>query len=441
MKKKIFDQEFTEKIREITRRSITENKNNEYTNLIDQYNLLKAKDDAVKLFTNQNWTQLAEECAILIQSKPNDCDILFMFSTALAQLNQIENAMLVATKLVNTNKDKHEYKNLLNSLCDRIENTGKSKLDKENVALGEKSIKNSDFSISLVTACMNRENHLHKSLPHWIKLKSVKEIIIVDWSNKKSLDYLCKLDKRIKIIRVEFEETFVLTYAYNIGITHAKHPYVFKCDSDCIPSENIFEELPDENSFMAGYWKNGSMVGKSSVNGQCIFLKKQYDKVNGYSEYIRTYGRDDEDFYDRLEISGLTRREISPMHMDFINHTHEDRTTNYLNPSTTSNNDHILKILKSTDYTEMFNYYIGKSLVWGPKNQSNCYKVKDSKVENYIILERDKNTEAKIPDEIKSKANLFSLKSILKAKSKNGKINIDDLNDEEIFPILKKYYT
>ena len=60
MKKKIFDQEFTEKIREITRRSITENKNNEYTNLIDQYNLLKAKDDAVKLFTNQNWTQLAE---------------------------------------------------------------------------------------------------------------------------------------------------------------------------------------------------------------------------------------------------------------------------------------------------------------------------------------------------------------------------------------------
>jgi hypothetical protein len=42
------------------------------------------------------------------------------------------------------------------------------------------------------------------------------------------------------------------------------------------------------------------------------FAKAQFEAIDGYSELIRTYGRDDEDFYDRLIAAGYARREIPP---------------------------------------------------------------------------------------------------------------------------------
>jgi hypothetical protein len=45
-----------------------------------------------------------------------------------------------------------------------------------------------DIMRSLVTACMNREHHLRRSLPHWLSLPGLDEIIIVDWSTSEPLD-------------------------------------------------------------------------------------------------------------------------------------------------------------------------------------------------------------------------------------------------------------
>ena len=47
--------------------------------------------------------------------------------------------------------------------------------------------------LSLVTACMNRDHHLRRTLPHWLALPGVDEVLIVDWSNPSPLDDLLGL--------------------------------------------------------------------------------------------------------------------------------------------------------------------------------------------------------------------------------------------------------
>ena len=75
--------------------------------------------------------------------------------------------------------------------------------------------------ISLVTACMNREAHLRRSLPEWLRLPGLGEIVVVDWSNERSLEELTALDPRVRVVRVQGEPRWVLSYAYNLGVARA----------------------------------------------------------------------------------------------------------------------------------------------------------------------------------------------------------------------------
>jgi predicted glycosyltransferase involved in capsule biosynthesis len=198
--------------------------------------------------------------------------------------------------------------------------------------------------------------HLVDSISKWIAITSIDEIIIVDWNNPEPISNTIKPDNKIKIIRVISEPKWILSYAYNIGIQCAKNELIFKCDADCVPNEKIFNLIPTNQYFYSGYWKNGLTVGKASVNGQCYFRKEDFEKVNGYSEYIRTYGRDDEDLYDRLQYTGLKRLEIKPDMLEIMNHSNEMRTSNQFDAEIKTNK--LNPILSNPSYNEMKNYYV-----------------------------------------------------------------------------------
>lgn len=264
---------------------------------------------------------------------------------------------------------------------------------------------------SLVTACMNREQHLRRSLREWITLPGLGEIVIVDWSNATPLFDLAKLDPRIRVVRVEGEERWILSYAYNVGISHATFELICKCDSDCLPTAVAVRHQPDANSFYAGYWKNGAAVGKPSVNGQCMFLKSQFERVNGYSEYIRTYGRDDEDYYDRLKVAGFQRNEIPPAEFNFIEHSQEDRIRNqFATPDQASPEQ---KIFRNTGYNEMRNYFLAVSLPWGPERQRAAFTEQESPMPGGVLLRRDREHELPIPAQLLEDAKLFSLRYLV----------------------------
>jgi glycosyltransferase involved in cell wall biosynthesis len=262
---------------------------------------------------------------------------------------------------------------------------------------------------SLVTACMNREPHLRASLQRWLMLPRIAEIVIVDWGNREPLLELRNIDPRIRIVRVENEPRWVLSYAYNAGIERATQPDVFKCDADCQPAPAALECTPGSTHFFAGFWKSGVACGKASVNGQCIFSKAQFEAVNGYSELIRTYGRDDEDFYDRLISAGFERRELHPALLSFIEHSNASRVANQFEMRPGVSFEDVIR--SNTTYNEIQNYCIGKLIPWGPQRRRADFFRIDSG-DRWEVLRRNQAAELSIPPDVAAAARLFSLRHL-----------------------------
>lgn len=75
--------------------------------------------------------------------------------------------------------------------------------------------------VSLVTCAMNRTDNLLKALGSWLAHSQISEVIIVDWSSRvpvsQSLEDAGVDDPRIRVIRVEDEPRWILSYAFNVG--------------------------------------------------------------------------------------------------------------------------------------------------------------------------------------------------------------------------------
>lgn len=165
--------------------------------------------------------------------------------------------------------------------------------------------------VSIVNCCRNRTENLLKALPTWLAHQTVREIIIVDWTSdeavRQSLDENGFKDKRIKVVRVENEPRWILSYAFNLGFRLAKHELILKVDADITLKQDFFDKNPlMAGTFIAGDWTKAEK-GQEHINGFFYLRSKDLLKIKGFNEYITTYGWDDDDIYSRLATSGLQR--------------------------------------------------------------------------------------------------------------------------------------
>jgi N-terminal domain of galactosyltransferase len=266
-------------------------------------------------------------------------------------------------------------------------------------------------AFSLVTACMNREAHLRASLTRWLSLPFISEIIIVDWSNKTPLSDLAAIDDRIRVMRVVDEPCWMLPYAFNLGMSLASNEIIIKSDADSAPKTQIRNYEPNGDSFFAGNWQSGQVESKSAVNGQCVIGRAQFEKVNGYSELMRVYGHEDQDFYSRLAAAGYTRREIEPAMFDVIHHSDGERLANQTGIKRTNAVDAFLD--NHVTFSEMQNFYIGKAMPWGPWFVRAQYETLDASPRTQI-LRRRRELEIKLPMPVAAEARKFATRYILK---------------------------
>lgn len=255
--------------------------------------------------------------------------------------------------------------------------------------------------LSLVSVCMNREEHLRRTLPAWLALPGVDEIVLVDWSTREPFDDLLALDPRIRIIRVVDEPRWILSYAFNLGIQHARGDLILKCDADCLPNGSILSTPPEHGYFFSGDWRTGAPIGKTCTNGQCFFTKAQWNEVNGYSEVIRRYGHDDVDFYDRLVAAGHARREITPDQLDFIQHDDKARVANHTPPAMHATVDSFLH--EQVHYHEAINVVVSSFMPWGRWFTQAHYDTISS-TERLISLARDKTREIPLSPSLQNMA-------------------------------------
>ncbi len=163
----------------------------------------------------------------------------------------------------------------------------------------EKEINPKDYTV--VTACRNREKNLKISINSWAKIDPY-QIIIVDWGS----DIHIQLDHfnpsirhLIKIIRFE-ESQWILTWAFNEGLSKVKTKYTIKVDCDHQISESILiNSKCNYFRLIRGSHRYG-IEGQQYTNGAFICCSELLKKVGYFDERITTYGWDDSDLYLRL---------------------------------------------------------------------------------------------------------------------------------------------
>lgn len=183
--------------------------------------------------------------------------------------------------------------------------------------------------ISLVTCSMNRTENLIKALPSWIANPEISEILIVDWCSRSPVAHDLQqaeiTDPRIRIVRVDDEPRWILSYAFNVGFRAAACDTILKVDADIVLSPDFFKKNHvTEGSFIAGNWRTAA-EDQAHVNGFFFISRKALAEVGGFNEHITTYGWDDDDIYDRLTLMGQRRRNVAAGTIFHLEHDDEDR--------------------------------------------------------------------------------------------------------------------
>lgn len=169
---------------------------------------------------------------------------------------------------------------------------------------------NIDFQVSVIVGCRNRCHHLKRSLPTWLKYKNIRECIVVDFNSDIPVENELDIqDDRIKIYRIIGVDKWILSLALNFGLRLARHSLILKLDADTILSENFFDSLEEPtNFFYSGNWKMARNENEQHLNGIIFASREAFLRVGGYNEYIRTYGWDDTDLYERLVEQGYENK-------------------------------------------------------------------------------------------------------------------------------------
>lgn len=268
--------------------------------------------------------------------------------------------------------------------------------------------------ISLVTCAMNRSENLIKALPSWLANTEISEVVIVDWSSdipvETDLINAGIHDPRIRILRIDGEPRWVLTYAFNAGFRAAACEQILKVDADIVLSPDFFQRnhlMP--GSFIAGNWR-AVEVDQAHVNGFFFISRKALHQVGGFNEHITTYGWDDDDIYDRLTLKGFRRQDVAQGTVLHLPHDDAERLgTAAPIGGTVSLRD---QLRSGTSFLIRRNRYIAMVMPeWDEKSIPLPFRMLTRTV-NDMKVQREGWIPSRVPDHVTEAANFHALSEL-----------------------------
>lgn len=159
--------------------------------------------------------------------------------------------------------------------------------------------------VTIVTTSMNRWEFLQRSLRTWLG-RGFARIVVVDWSSDDPVaGFLSSRDDgrdRVTVMRVDGERIFNGGMARNTGARLVESEYILFIDSDMTLED---WSVTSGISMVPGRFYHGPH--NIPPFGTSLVRAGDFRAVNGYSELYPAYGWEDNDFYNRLEESGLRR--------------------------------------------------------------------------------------------------------------------------------------
>ena len=221
--------------------------------------------------------------------------------------------------------------------------------------------------ITIVTGCKNRTVYLLQSLPSWLyHVKDfagpIAEILIVDWESDEKIQtclekqYPSTLNPKISIVRVESKNNQPLAWhlaaCLNFATRFVKTSQLLKVDVDYKLDPLFFQKhILSPNCFFRGNYKIARNSNETHLNGALFCWTNDLKRIGGYNEYIRTYGYDDTNLYERFENNKVIPQDFN---YDFISHIPHPESLRC------ENNDSKLSIMK--------NMFIADKCQWEAKH-------------------------------------------------------------------------
>jgi hypothetical protein len=300
---------------------------------------------------------------------------------------------------------------------------------------------------SVFTGCMNRNENLVRALPSWLAHDEIGEVVIVDWSSETEVaDSIADVrDERVKIVRVGGEAGWIYTLPFNLAAKRTSKQYLLRLDSDVMLKEDFFRA----HQFSYAEYMRGDPKEDKGLTGMLYVHREHFVAVNGYNEFLRSYGWEDIDLFGRLEAErGLRHNFFSPGTAYHIPHSDEERTRHshpqgYLRyPTEDLPHDFLIALEKVTSrrvglthearlsrleelcnngmtlveslkraaalpmFHNMKNRYLAEILPWSSSCRQALYEPQsDDNAE--VLLKRTDNSNL-VPDDIMRKAELYS---------------------------------
>lgn len=200
------------------------------------------------------------------------------------------------------------------------------------------------LTISFCTLCMNRLHHVKQTLPQNIQDTlnyPESSFILLDYNSTDGLENWVKenLNDHLisgKLIYYKYEDAsyFHRSHSRNLAFKAATGELICNVDADNYIGSGFAHYINEQfsnnkNIFLTTidlFKKNKNYHVSNDVLGRLCIWKKDFLKVQGYDERMTSYGFEDYDMANRLEMLGLERVLIQGEDfLKFIPHNAEER--------------------------------------------------------------------------------------------------------------------
>lgn len=177
--------------------------------------------------------------------------------------------------------------------------------------------------ITIVTVCMNRQEHLARSAWQVAQWPYHQTHLIIDWSSNSPISRSdLPDDARIHLVRVDKERYWSPACAYNFGFAMATTKFVMRMDADCWP-ETTWDPRPmlcDEVAYVG--------QGGEGRFGQFLLPLEIFMRAGGFNEHMIGWGFEDKDLRYRISNQlGVSLIEIDNSFIGVLRHSNVRRVS------------------------------------------------------------------------------------------------------------------
>lgn len=191
--------------------------------------------------------------------------------------------------------------------------------------------------ISFTTVCMDRLDHLKKTLPRNIEdTKGIdREFIILNYNSKDRMnewlwDHFQKEIKTglVKVFHTLEPKHFNMSHSKNAVAKQAKGDILIHIDADNFIVKGFSEWV------LKAFRKDPNIIIRTDSKkapgggGKIVIKRKEFEKLQGYNETFKGWGYEDLEFIARAQ-PALTLVHFPLKYVDVIQHSNRERFKNY----------------------------------------------------------------------------------------------------------------